>query len=208
MFQAIREQIKRFFYFSTREANGLCCLLLLIALLVIAPQAWQLYAPIFSAKQAEHSRDVALLESYLRLLHDNASKKVRIDINTATVQQLSAIEGIAEKSAITLMRYRHKLGGFVSVDQYKEIYGLTDRARVKLKACTMVPATFKPKQLSLNHATFQELVAHPYISFAKAKAMIRYRQQQGKFTTLAELQALPGYHTDWATKIMPYLSLL
>ncbi|ROT46978.1 ComEA family DNA-binding protein [Candidatus Cardinium hertigii] len=206
MFNKIKYRIKELFYFSNSESNGLLAIIVLIFLLIIAPKACMLYYS-YSNKPLDHSSDMVLLEKKWLLLQENVSKTALININTTTVQQLANMDGITQKLATRIIKYRDKLGGFISLDQYKEVYGLSNRLQERLMNQTTILAKYRPKQLSLNHTTFQELVAHPYISPSIAKAIIDYRKKKGKFTTLYTIQELPGYHTDWANKIRPYLSL-
>lgn len=206
MLRRIKHSIKQTFHFSNRESNSLLAIIVLILFLIIAPKAVQLYYRC-AHKPLAHCADIALLEKQLTLLQENADRFVLMNINTATAEQLQAIEGITQQLALRILRYRDKLGGFVSFDQYKEVYGLSSRLRVKLMQCTTILEKYRPKKLSLNQASFKALVYHPYISAAMAKAIIAYRKQKGKFTTLRAIQTLPGYHADWGQKIMPYLSV-
>lgn len=206
MLDKIRHRIKQAFYFSNSESNGLLAIIVLILFLVVVPNVWKLYYRL-AAKPLDHRSDIALLEQNLLLLQENARKVVLININTATAQQLAKIGGIAQKLASRIINYRDKLGGFVSIDQYKEVYGLSSQQQVRLRKQTTILGNYIPKQLSLNHTTFKELVAHPYISPSIAKAILDYRKKKGKFITLRTIEALPGCHSDWAQKVMPYLSL-
>ncbi|WP_419241602.1 ComEA family DNA-binding protein [Cardinium endosymbiont of Nabis limbatus] len=205
MLRKIKQQIKQAFHFSNRESNGLLAIIVLIFLLIIAPKVYKVYYT-HTHKPLDHNADIALLEKNLILLQENSRKVTPIPINTATPKALQTIAGITQPLAIRILRYRDKLGGFVSFDQYKEVYHLPKPLQVRLSQCTTIPAEYKPKKLSLNQATFQTLVAHPYISAAMAKAITAYRKKKGQFTTLRAIQNLPGYHPDWGKKIMPYLS--
>ncbi|WP_243518399.1 MULTISPECIES: ComEA family DNA-binding protein [unclassified Candidatus Cardinium] len=206
MLRKLKDSIKQALHFSNRESNGLLAIMLLIFLLVIAPKVYNLYQRSIY-KPLDHSADIALLEKNLTLLQENAAKSAPININSATATQLQAITGITKQLALRVIGYRDKLGGFISLDQYKEIYHLSNRLQARLKQCTTIPAPYSPKKISLNEATFQALIAHPYISAALAKSIIAYRKKRGKFTTLCTIQKLPGYHPDWGNKIMPYLTL-
>ncbi|WP_339044535.1 helix-hairpin-helix domain-containing protein [Cardinium endosymbiont of Tipula unca] len=127
-------------------------------------------------------------------------------LNTVTAQELERVLGLKKKLAIRVINYRDKLGGFVSIDQYKEVYGLSAHLQFRLIKQTIIQKKYMPKQLSLNHSSFKELIAHPYISPAMAKAMVDYRNHT-KFAIIDAIQKLPGYHLSWAKKMTPYLSL-
>lgn len=99
------------------------------------------------------------------------------------------------------------MGGFVSVDQYKEIYELSTDLQIILAKHTNIPKGYKPNKLSLNQATFKKLVTHPYISVTMAKAIINHRRKKGKFANLLAIKDLPQYNCHWGRKIIPYLAL-
>ncbi|WP_243018305.1 MULTISPECIES: ComEA family DNA-binding protein [Candidatus Cardinium] len=206
MLHKLKDSIKQAFHFSNRESNGLLAIMLLTLLLVIAPKVYNLYQRSIY-KPLGHNAAIALLEKNLTLLQENAAKSAPININSATAAQLQEIIGITEQLALRVIGYRDKLGGFISLDQYKEVYHLSNRLQTRLRHCTTIPAPYSPKKISLNKATFQALISHPYISAALAKSIIDYRKKRGKFTTLRTIQKLPGYHPDWGNKIMPYLAL-
>jgi DNA uptake protein ComE-like DNA-binding protein len=206
MLNKIRDRIKAVFYFSNSESNGLLAIIVLILLLIIAPKAFKLYCGI-SSKPLDHTEDIALLEKNLMLLQQNASKVVLININTTFAQQLEELAGVDGKLARRIISYRDKLGGFVSLDQYGEVYGMSNYLRLRLAKQTIVTEKYLPKQLSLNHATFKELVVHPYVSPDMAKAIIACRKKKGKFIELTDIQKLPGYEPTWGKKIRPYLCL-
>lgn len=205
MLNKIKRSVKAAFHFSASETNGFFAIIILMLLLVIVPKMVSLYTRCYS-KPLDHSRDVALLEKNLCLLKENASKIDFLNINIATAQELECISGLNKNLAVRIINYRDKLGGFVSLDQYKEVYGLSAYLQCRLMKQTTIQKNYTPKQLSLNHSSFKELIAHPYISPAIAKAMVDYRNNT-KFTTIDAIQKISGYHLNWAKKMMPYLSL-
>ena len=205
MWHSIRHKIKRFFYFSNTECNGLLAIITLILVFIMAPQTFKLYYSL-SAKPLSHIADSALLAKNLALLEAHANKFTPVDINTVAVEQLEEVLCIPPPVAKRIISYRNKLGGFVAVDQYDAVYGLSNALRLRLKQQTFIPASYLPKQISLNHATFKELVSHVYMTAIMAKAIIAYRRQ-AKFVTIMDIKKLPGYDSHWGQKMKPYLSL-
>lgn len=203
MLNTVRDKIKRAFYFTHAESNGLIAIVLLIVLLVLLPKALKFY---FSTcpKPVDRTQDRALLEETFQLLHQRKQIK-KLNINFISAKELAKNTGIERKMANRLVTYRNKLGGFVSVKQYSEVYDMSPALQERLvkRTCIATP----PKQLSLNHATFKDLVTHPYISINQAKAIIAYRKKEGKFTAISAIEQLPGYQPGWGKKISPYLSL-
>jgi len=155
----------------------------------------------------DHTEDGMLLANHLLALEQHAHTFAPIDINIATAEQLENQLAVAEPLSRRIILYRDKLGGFVSVDQYAEVYGLPPACSARLKHQTFVASHYSPKKISLNQSAFKVLVAHPYITPLIAKAIITYRKQQGKFVSIMDIQKLPMYEAKWAAKIAPYLSV-
>lgn len=63
---------------------------------------------------------------------ENISVSFPININTCTVQELTAVEGIGESRAESIIQYREYLGGYTSVDQIKNIKGIGEKLYEKV----------------------------------------------------------------------------
>ncbi len=61
--------------------------------------------------------------------------------------------------------------------------------------------------IDVNSATEQELIFLPGIGQSKAKAIIEYRQKNGPFRTLSELERIPGIGKKTIEKLAPYVNL-
>lgn len=56
-----------------------------------------------------------------------------VDLNTATVEQLSTLKGIKAKKATAIVEYRQKNGAFKSVDDLKNVPGFGQKTVDKLR---------------------------------------------------------------------------
>lgn len=140
---------------------------------------------------------------------DERKKKpevVRFDLNTADTSQLKSIYGIGEKLSMRIIKYRESLGGFVRQDQLKEVFGLDSIVVKKLLEKSFIDENFKRVKLNLNTSTEQELEKHPYINRNEAKAIVAYRFQHGKFTSVDGLQKIQVLSKKTIDKIEPYLT--
>lgn len=65
---------------------------------------------------------------------DNSATAVSypINLNTATVEELTSIDGLGVSRASAIIEYRDYLGGYTSVEQIKEISGIGDATYAKL----------------------------------------------------------------------------
>lgn len=129
---------------------------------------------------------------------------IPIDINTADTTQLIRLPGIGSKLSQRIINYRDKLGGFHSVDQVGQTYGLPDSTFQKIKPRLKVSSDFI-KKININSATLDELKAHPYIRYNLANALVQYRIQHGAYTTIDDCKKIMLVTEEVFTKISPYI---
>ncbi|MBL7875672.1 MAG: helix-hairpin-helix domain-containing protein [Cyclobacteriaceae bacterium] len=129
------------------------------------------------------------------------------DVNEADTTQLMAIYGIGTKLSQRIIKYRNQLGGFVSMNQLQEVYGLDSTVINELTQYAYVSNNFTPIQISVNSASEKELAAHPYITYPLAKAIASHRFQHGRFNTVEDLHKIALVDEAFYKKIKPYLTL-
>jgi competence protein ComEA len=127
-----------------------------------------------------------------------------IDINTADTAEWKTLKGIGSFYAKKIVGFREKLGGFHSIQQIAETYGLPDSTFQSIKPY-LLQSTTGLKQIDLNAATVEELKVHPYIKTTIAKAIVNYRESHGVFKSVADLQKLGAIDDELFKKIAPYL---
>ncbi len=136
---------------------------------------------------------------------EKKEKKI-LDINQADSSAWIALPWIGEKLAGRILAFREKLGGFYSVDQVGETYGLPDSNFQKIKPLIRVDAG-GIRKFNLNTATKEELKSHPYIKWNLANAIVNYREQHGPFTSLDDLKKIALVDEGLYEKIRHYFSL-
>lgn len=129
-----------------------------------------------------------------------------IDINTADTTALIALPGIGSKLSQRIINFRDRLGGFHSVEQVGETFGLPDSTFQKIKK-RLVVKTASVKRINVNTATVDELKAHPYIRYAIGNAIVQYRSQHGNFSSVDELKKIMAVTEEVYSKALPYLSV-
>lgn len=131
---------------------------------------------------------------------------VKININTATVEDWKRLNGIGEGYAKRIIKFRNVLGGFVSIDQIGETYGLPDSTFQKIKP----QLTFTGegiKKININTADLVTLKAHPYLETKHANAIVNYRKHHGKYAAVEDLQKVIAVNKKVYKKIKPYLAV-
>lgn len=129
---------------------------------------------------------------------------VSINVNRSDSIEWQLLPGIGAKRASAILRFREKLGGFVSIEQVGETFGLPDSVFRKIKA-SLAWEPGQVEQLSLNHAPEAELKAHPYIGWQWAKLIVAYRNQHGPYRSVDDLMKIHIVKQEWLEKVRPYL---
>jgi DNA uptake protein ComE-like DNA-binding protein len=114
------------------------------------------------------------------------------------------VKGIGRGYAKGIVRFRNSTGGFVSVDQLSEIYGMRPENFEKIKPFCKVDLSLVRK-IDINRATVEKLNAHPYINFYQAKAIYELRRKKGKLNSISDLKILTEFTSAEVEKIKPYL---
>ncbi len=126
-----------------------------------------------------------------------------IDINEATMEDWSTLNGIGAGRSKMIIAYREKLGGFYTIDQVRETFGLPDSTFQQIKPFLRIDAS--NEKIDLNTVTLDGLSQHPYLNFRQAKAIINYRSNHGEFESVESLAAVRALSKEDVDKIAPYL---
>ncbi|HRN56538.1 MAG TPA: helix-hairpin-helix domain-containing protein [Agriterribacter sp.] len=127
-----------------------------------------------------------------------------VAVNTADTTAFIALPGIGNKLANRIVSFREKLGGFYTVEQVSEVYGLSDAVFQQIRPYLHCDTT-AIKKISINTAGISELKAHPYIKYQVANAVIQYRLQHGRLQNAAELKQIHVIPDDLLQKLEPYI---
>jgi competence ComEA-like helix-hairpin-helix protein len=129
---------------------------------------------------------------------------VTIEINRATYEEFENLIGIGPVLAKRICKYRDLLGGFYSIGQLNEVYGITDSI-VKLNENMLSVDKSEIERININLADFQTLAKHPYISDYEAKAILHYREIMGAIKSSGELVLNNLINDSVFTKMAEYL---
>ena len=129
-----------------------------------------------------------------------------VDINLADTSAFISLPGIGSRLAARIVNFREKLGGFYSIDQIRETYGLPDSVFQKIKP-RLMPGSTPVNKISINTATIDELKAHPYIRYELARPIIAYRDAHGPFLAMEDLKKIPAITAEKLEKIRHYITL-
>ena len=134
------------------------------------------------------------------------NKKVSIEINDASEEDLMKIKGIGSFFAKNIIKRRTELGGFINKDQLLEVWKMDAEKLDGIREFIEVNPT-KIKKINLNSATAEELKNHPYIrTWNIANSIVKLRMQTGgKFNAVQDIRKSVLISDDIYEKLKPYL---
>lgn len=162
------------------------------------------------------------LAQFDRKPHAQAKQKT-IDINDATLADWESLPGIGPVLANRILKYKEKLGEFISIDQVAKTYGIADSVFKTIRpflsiqpntAFSTSNSAIEPSKtlikkdsiLNVNTASVAQLMQSG-IEEGLAKAIVLYRKQYGKFTQLADLKQIILINEAVYQQIVPKLKV-
>jgi DNA uptake protein ComE-like DNA-binding protein len=117
------------------------------------------------------------------------------------------VYGIGEKLSNRIIRFRTRLGGFVSNQQLFHVYGLEDNVVKNLLAQYEVKGTTKISLIDINTASSKVIREFIYFDRETANSILRYRDSAGIIKSWSELEKIENFPLDKIEIIKLYLSL-
>jgi DNA uptake protein ComE-like DNA-binding protein len=175
-------------------------------------------AKIYTLSESDYQRIAPYIrisgESSGPLKKDSVSRDSRytkkaipmVELNSADSTLLIELPGIGGVFAARIIKYRNRLGGFVSTDQLSEVYGMDQQRLQAIRPYISIDTTHLVK-IDINQASFKELLRHPYLEYYLVKAIADYRQKNKGFRDIRELRNIGLFYDELYAKIRPYLTV-
>ncbi|MBP1618712.1 MAG: Competence protein ComEA helix-hairpin-helix repeat region [Bacteroidetes bacterium] len=125
-------------------------------------------------------------------------------VNEADTADWKKIPGIGSGYAKRIVKYRDLLGGFVSADQLKEVYGVSEELFGEVKPYLKLDSHIK--KLAVNQLSMDQFRGHPYLNYKQARTIVDLRQRRGKISSIKTLQMLDEFSEEDIRRLSPYLS--
>jgi len=222
----LKEQLRVFLSFSKKERTGI------VILLIIAMLTWMIpcffpddeipeEALLFTPVELQEKIVVLKERASYRWHSDTDKHQPRnnkgqfltkkmplqvLDINQADSMAWERLPGIGEKLSSRIVRYRERLGGFISMAQLKEVYGISDSLIQALHPHLVLKKDFLPRKLMINEADYGMLRKHPYVTHSMVKILLAFRKQHGIIENEGVLMKINGLDSIEIKKLLPYLS--
>ncbi len=169
------------------------------------------YIRIAAAASAPASRETPAESGFLRapraesVVATSERPLLSLDLNRVDSLELQQLPGIGPVFASRIVRFRDGLGGFYDKRQLLDVYGFDEERYEGLAAHVYADAT-AVSRININTATYEELAAHPLISYKQANAVVQYRKQHGPFANVDALLDIVILDEEFLRKIAPYLT--
>ncbi len=133
-------------------------------------------------------------------------KEFKLELNQADTLDFQQLRGIGPAYARRIVAYRERLGGFVRLDQLREVWGIDS-----LLFQRILPSVYlrqqKPRPLKINQADLYTLRTHPYLDYYQAKEIYLHRLKHGNFSQLQQIRRVNLMDSGTFARLEPYLSL-
>ncbi|MEC4051312.1 helix-hairpin-helix domain-containing protein [Myroides odoratimimus] len=130
---------------------------------------------------------------------------VAICINSATLEDLQKVRGIGPYYADKIIKEREKYGGFVSIQQLKFVYGLSEEVVNELYRHFKVMNAPTVTTLNINEASINQLKELPYMNYYIAREVVKHRSMSGDFVNKEGLLQIEKFPIDKIDIISLYL---
>lgn len=141
--------------------------------------------------------------SYMKNNRSNPQRPL-LEINTCDSASLEALPGIGPVLSARIIKFRKLLGGFVSVNQLREVYGLSEEVFNIISSRVYADST-AVRKIIINSAEYKELIRLPYFEKYEVTAILKYRELKGSIKTMDEMIDNKLIAREKTEKIRPYL---
>jgi competence protein ComEA len=196
----MKTQFKNYMSLTKKEWNGMVVLLVLIALVLAAPYAYQRFHKDNTINVTEFNADVAQLNKanpQANQLSDGGKGQnvalFKFNPNTSTAADWQKL-GLTAKQAAIIKNYTAKGGRFRKAEDLKKIYSLTkvDYARLAPFIIIAEEKAADNVVVELNSADSAKLTSVEGIGPGFAKRIIYYRERLGGFASKEQLKEVYG----------------
>ncbi len=159
----------------------------------------------FTLLEANESKNISVKKNIISQYPIKDS--VYLDLNASDTLDLQEVRGVGKVRARNIYKYGQKLGGYISVEQLKEVYSIDEETYKQISPHFYAGKT-QIRKVNINSDDPKYLARHPYIDFALAKAFIRFRKKYEKdFTKIEDIKLVHLMDEETYNKLRPYIKL-
>jgi DNA uptake protein ComE-like DNA-binding protein len=163
-------------------------------------------APFFKFPDwVKHKKDFGAGKDFSNKAFTKKEKIIKIDINRATKEDLIKIYGVGEAISIRILTQKEKLGGFVSMEQLNDVWGLSPEVIANLNTHFAIVKLPDLNKIDINNASLKELSQFFYFKYDLARQIVKFRSMNGNFENIEDLIKIKGFPVEKAKIIGLYL---
>ena len=171
----------------------------------ISPQQYQEIEPYIQLPETQDFSNNQNADQKFNTINKPVKAIISVDINQADSIAFTSIQGIGPSFASRIIKYRNRLGGFISINQLKEVYGIDSVKFNQILPQVKLTET-NIKQININSCTFDDLKNFPYLTYKQMNTIIAYRKQHGNYKTAKDLANILIINSETIEKIKPYIT--
>ena len=127
-----------------------------------------------------------------------------VDLNTADSLALVELPQIGPYTAVRIIEFRDKLGGYVDKEQLRDVKGMDSTRFATIEPYIKI-GDAEPVKLDVNRDDFKILVHHPYLNYEQVKRIVNQREKRGMIKNWAQLEELIKEEGEVNPLLEPYV---
>lgn len=154
--------------------------------------------PIYSSNTTKEERNIAPTSSLNK--NNKLAEGQKIDLNSANSKALKKVPGIGDTFAKRIIEYRLALGGFININQLKEVKGISEKKLEKIEPYFTIDSPHKKQNLlTLIKSN------HPYLDEKQIASISSYINESKKITSVESLASLDNFTPRDIDRIKDYI---
>lgn len=133
------------------------------------------------------------------------TKIIQQDLNMASKEDLIKIYGIGDGISERILKFKESLGGFVSMDQMNDVWGLSPEVIEELNKHFKIVSLPTISKVDINNASTKELSKFPYFKYQLSREIVTYRSMNGGIKSIEDLTKIKGFPVEKVKIIALYL---
>jgi competence ComEA-like helix-hairpin-helix protein len=130
----------------------------------------------------------------------------KVKINSADTTGFKSLKGIGSYYSSKIIKYRSALGGFTSVEQLKEVYGILPEV-IDQNVNRLIVDSMNIVKININTCETADLKRHPYVSWNIANSIVQIRKSREAYKTIEGIKKSDLVNAEIYRKIAPYLKI-
>lgn len=144
-------------------------------------------------------------EDSVRGIRRRMKKDTVVCLNSCDTTDLMYIRGVGHYTAVRILAYGESLGGYVDVEQVREIAELSSERWDSIVPHLSVCGD-SVRKLRVNHMGIQQLKRHPYVGFSRAQEIYELRRMRGRLNGWEDLRNAKSIDENDRRRLEKYLS--